>query len=587
MKKKFLWLVISWLMVAALVLASCGPAGQPGEQEEEEEEEEEEPAAGEPQYGGTLTMMHRITSSEPKTWDICDTQATSMYWMGPFAEKLTQGDVLGKGPRGTNESPFTLIGAEIAEGDLTGCLAESWEVTNDPPGYLYHIRPGVYWTGESVNPGVMERREYTAYDAEYHFNRFQASPVGTAKLGPYIKSYEALDKYTLQVTYDKWNCAMLWFYSYGWMANHQPREVVEAGVKDWKNQVGTGAFILEEYVPASQVTYRKNPDWWGTTTINGKEYDDIPFIDKLVYPIIPDVSTRIAALRTGKVDWAVDIHPKYEETLSSTCPDMMIEGFATAIPLSASYDAEYSPDYSQELINALMIGTDKQALIDTVLIKGVIGGWPLSSALGSSVYTQIEDLPAELQELYTYNPEKAKQMIIDIGFEGRTVPLIYSTEEEVPSEAAPLIADMWSKIGLDIELQPIDTALMLKYSQTGGYVGLRFTALAKNANKISRSLDSLRAVKQEPLYYDDYYQAEMDKIVGERDVAKRTAMLKEIAIYVIGHGGVAALAEPFMLNCWWPWIKNYYGETECGYYNYNWLHSTLWLDQDLKAEMGF
>ncbi|GAJ09620.1 unnamed protein product, partial [marine sediment metagenome] len=38
MKKGILWMLLSWLIVAAFVLASCGPA-VPGEQEEEEEEE--------------------------------------------------------------------------------------------------------------------------------------------------------------------------------------------------------------------------------------------------------------------------------------------------------------------------------------------------------------------------------------------------------------------------------------------------------------------------------------------------------------------------------------------------------------------
>ena len=56
MKKKIVWLGMSWLIVAALVLASCGPAAPEGEEEEEEEEEEEGVA--------TLSIGETFQSSE-------------------------------------------------------------------------------------------------------------------------------------------------------------------------------------------------------------------------------------------------------------------------------------------------------------------------------------------------------------------------------------------------------------------------------------------------------------------------------------------------------------------------------------------
>ena len=54
MKKKILWLGLSFLLVAALALASCGPAEEEGEQEEEEEEEEEE-VRGESEKPGDMS----------------------------------------------------------------------------------------------------------------------------------------------------------------------------------------------------------------------------------------------------------------------------------------------------------------------------------------------------------------------------------------------------------------------------------------------------------------------------------------------------------------------------------------------------
>jgi len=46
---------------------------------------------------------------------------------------------------------------------------------------------------------------------------------------------------------------------------------------------------------------QKNTNYWGKTTINGKVYNT-PFIDKLVFLIVPDSSTQLSAIQTGKVD---------------------------------------------------------------------------------------------------------------------------------------------------------------------------------------------------------------------------------------------------------------------------------------------
>ena len=77
---------------------------------------------------------------------------------------------------------------------------------------------------------------------------------------------------------------------------------MEVDADAWDSAVGTGPFILSKYVEGAYVMYDRNPDYWLTTTIDGKEYE-LPFIDTVIYPIIPDESTQIAALRTAQLDW--------------------------------------------------------------------------------------------------------------------------------------------------------------------------------------------------------------------------------------------------------------------------------------------
>ncbi len=41
-----------------------------------------------------------------------------------------------------------------------------------------------------------------------------------------------------------------------------------------------------------------------------------------------------------------------------------------------------------------------------------------------------------------------------------------------------------------------------------------------------------------------------------------------------------------ILRYWWAWVKNYYGEKDCGCFSMGPLIVAIWIDQDLKAELG-
>ena len=71
-------------------------------------------------------------------------------------------------------------------------------------------------------------------------------------------------------------------------------------VSDWHHAIGTGPFILKDFVSDSSATLIKNPDYWG--------YDErypqnkIPYADSIKYLIIPDDAAALAAMRAGKID---------------------------------------------------------------------------------------------------------------------------------------------------------------------------------------------------------------------------------------------------------------------------------------------
>lgn len=64
-------------------------------------------------------------------------------------------------------------------------------------------------------------------------------------------------------------------------------------------QVGTGSYIIKDYVPGSSLTCTANPDYWSTDPCY--PCSKLSYIDTIITTFIPDPSTRIAALRTGRL----------------------------------------------------------------------------------------------------------------------------------------------------------------------------------------------------------------------------------------------------------------------------------------------
>ncbi|GAH68845.1 unnamed protein product, partial [marine sediment metagenome] len=259
---------------------------------------------------------------------------------------------------GTNEYAFQSQ-EFMPEQYVKGKLAKSWEVS--PERIVYHIRSGIMWN----ECPIMESRELTAYDVALALNRFLAGmrirwPARIA----FIDSVTAEGDTVVVETnsyHPDWHMHIGW----GHLVPIYPPELVEADIDDWRSHVGvgTGPFILTEYVEASSANYVKNPDWWDKKKIiNGKEYDT-PFVDTLVLPWIADESTQIAALRTGRIDWMYNVPLMYRDTLEQTCPGLLLVPIPGGNVRFVDLRCDHEPFDDVNVRRALMIGTDIESII--------------------------------------------------------------------------------------------------------------------------------------------------------------------------------------------------------------------------------
>ncbi len=379
----------------------------------------------------------------------------------------------------------------------------------------------------------------------------------------------------------------MWWYliGSGWCCQHYSPENVEAGATDWNNLVGTGAFVMKEYVVGSHMSYARNPNFWRKTTINGKEYE-IPFIDELFFPTIPDRSTQIAALRTGVLDIQMSVRSMYWDSLAETSPELLYAPVCSGSFMAISVRCDTGPTSNLEVRRAMMIAMDRKAILKAAYGEGDIISWPVDKTL--ACYTPIDELPASARELFDYDPAKAKQMVVDAGYpDGFKVEIMVrkragATEEDMAS----MVADMWSELGIDVTLNVQEEVAIFKAFREGTtkecviWEGVPIKPMETlEANYVLGGRHNFGS------YDNPYIKEQLDKALATIDADERNAILKEIVVIALEECAYLPLAMGYGRLYWWPWIKNYWGEqnraiTQAPF-------ETMWLDQALKKEMGY
>lgn len=578
MKKKIAWSVLSCLMVLTLVMVSCAQVP---------EEEEEKPAIStEPQYGGTLTTVTFLAAIEPLGWDPADRIWFIMGCASWYLEQLLVGD-LDRGRGGTGEYWFVMR-ESVPDKFSTGCLAESWEI-EDPTTLVFHIRKGVYW---HEKPGVMAARELTAEDVAFALNRNLASPMfGPIYLKAWMKGVEVRDKYTCVVKmnyyYSNWQFKIGW----GYYSLIYPHELVDAGIKDWRNSagIGTGAFLLKDYVQGSTRVYERNPDYWGKVTIDGKEYQT-PFVDEVVLPIIMDESTRLAALRTGAADMHELVSWKFKETLADTCPDLQVFKILSTTPpyIAMNYANPLYQDH--RIIQALSMAIDREALISAVYGgEGIYPSFPASALQTEDEYTPLEKCPESVQELFEYNPEKAKQLLKEAGYPNGFQTEIVTASLSTWLEVVEPVASYWEAIDVKTNINSMEYGAQYSTGMGKTYTDGWYTPKGNCNTFHCLEYHTHADDAWNPAGYDDPWFADefFKKVTTETDLDKQNAAMKELSVYIIDNASYIWLPVGYAYSYAWPWVKNYYGEYNVGSDREGPVYARIWLDRDLKKTMGY
>jgi peptide/nickel transport system substrate-binding protein len=611
MIKKAIWILVSCLVGLSLVIVSCGQTEEENakitteggqtitiaEEDEGKTEEVEEKVVTtqKPEYGGMITLLVEPLLADQ--WGLLGIGAGNPHQL--TFNRLWDGDWT-KGPAGgygTNEVNWGEM-TNIPQ-YKTGHLAENWHVevndTTKEVTIIFQIRQGVYYAQMDNEAGrLVNGRELTADDVVWNLDQRNNNPDAmNYTIAPQIRGIHPIKtgKWEVSITYPftDYLSNMLRTIDCGVIFPPELYEEYGADAGNWKNTVGTGPYIITDYIPSNITRLDRNPNYWMKDPVGPGEGNQLPYIQTVKMVVIPDKSTQFAALRTGTMDqmgmsWGINDEEK--DLMIKHCPELKWATSGSACIYPAYMRVDQPPFDNINVRRAMMMAVNLDEINESLYAGlGAYPSWPYYyNSAYSDLYMDLDDpiCPDSVKELFTYNPDKAKNLLIEAGYpDGFQVELTLLNDHV---DYYSIVKDYLQKVNIDMSLKIIpDMGQMINVSSAGVYQMI-VPGYPPNATY----------PEQNPLYLycmlnDSYIKEMVDKaqLTAITDMKAAMAITKELMPYVQDLAVCLQTPRYPTYSLWWPWVKNYSGEISVGYFTGQTWVQYVWIDQVLKKSMGY
>jgi peptide/nickel transport system substrate-binding protein len=261
-----------------------------------------------------------------------------------------------------------------------------------------------------------------------------------------------------------------------WLGHINPKrpklwdEAQEAAYDE--NPIGAGIVKLVNHVPAQVMQFERFDDFYYQPK-NGFSEDRRVNFQSLDLFVVPEESTRVAAMRAGEVDLApVSLASKDQVEAGGGRLVFSPEGSVIDVRLFGCYHPQY-PCNDKRVRQALDYAIDKELMRDRLL-----GGPEVFHVKGWSVVTPSTLGYTPEIDPWPFNPDKARQLLAEAGYPGGQGfgKLIVNTTPgstmPLQVESAQLAAEFWRKeLGLDVEVRVGESAALTKASRAGDLDG--------------------------------------------------------------------------------------------------------------------
>ena len=318
-------------------------------------------------------------------------------------------------------------------------VAESWSISDDAMTYVFTLRQDVtFHNGKGL----------TAHDVVYSWDRCQFEIIDRGRCRGELNdvvSYEATGDYEFKVVLDKPSPVFL-----ASMA-HWSLAIVDEDSTDQQdtNPVGTGPYRFVEQVPGDRVVVEKYDNYFDQDILNIRP-------QKVIIIPIQDPQTRMAAIRAGEIDFAVDVPLEQVASIATTEGVELLQqrDGITASYMTVIFNYREGPMADMRVRKAVGLAIDRDA-INRAIYFGL--GVPSCNPILESHWAY---LPFECADR---DVEQAKALLAEAGY-GPDNPLkikYYPENIPVTQKMAEVIQQNLADAGIEMEIVIVDSPTWL------------------------------------------------------------------------------------------------------------------------------
>ena len=425
---------------------------------------------------------------------------------------------------GTRDVVFNLYEGLVkptSDGGFIPAVASDYIISDDAKTYTFTLRDGI--TFHDGTPVTIE-------DVKYSIDRYAEIQGESSAFSSLVDSVEVQDDKTLVVNLKE---------SYSEFLPMMTIAIIPQSNEDPAgNPIGTGPFKYVSYTPGQNLELEKYDGYW---------QEGVPSLDSVEFKFIADVDTAFVELQAGTIDILKYLTSAQAETLGD---DYNIVQGSMNLVHAMYLNSAYEPLSKTEVRQALCYAVDRDAINNFIF-----GG--KSHIIGSHMIPAMSKYyEPEAETEYSYDPEKAKELLADAGYADGfdleiTVPSSYSQHVD----SAQIIADELSQVGINVTLNQVEWSTWLQDVYKGGnfqatVIGFDGTLAPSDWLKKYVTDDAKNFMHYSNTEYDDVFNTAyttVDDDVKVENYKKAQMILAEdaAAVYIEDPANLVAVSKKF------------------------------------------